>query len=845
MFGDEYTSQDYGVDDLDGAAATWNKILEGIRSRVKRDDLNLSNLSFDTDQAEKLFQQLKIKAPGIIFQEATMIVDSLREIIRFFLKSMRPEQVITDPGFILLYVHIQLSLDNRANSSVDGVRKELQSTRLLLEDLASACHPLDRSKATRFNRFWILSFLRALFERWTSCILFLLDNPPKWEEPHKVASLTSEFTHMANEGYKRMDRARGSLVASSSLSRLSELLLPEWCSCPIAERHRLLGDTKFSMGMSNYFRPATEQTRNGLTILSLCGIGGVGKTELAYQFAKLHVFEYDVVLWVYAETTNSLHRGFRQLGRALRLHLVSTNSRGDPDQDLDAVQEWLRTTEQMGGLPLEVQQMVAIIQFKNLTHNIATFVEKYKRQLHGIHRDDYLNEHTLPTLWKQNFDTIHAQIDPWFILGILSFLNADRIPEDIFYPRDNKLNLPGALAICKDEDDVDDAMDKPKELGLIERYHSSLSLHRLVQTAFLILPDESLDREARQDLFDFASLLVHHAFPKHKGGQPMDVQWEKYLRYRGQVRSLALTFERLNVAKYRLIPSQEFLALVGDCAYYICENDDPRGALKIFDIGIKSHPEREGVHYATLLNTAMMSYFKLNDMDNDSGKKLHDSDEDLAVRYNNFGNLLMEEGSLEEAYAYMQRSLDITSSLPGTEVAQTYVYLCQGWVLFLKGEDHYDEAEEKHQFSEELYVQLGFKGADGYPMTEVNFAWGNLELARGRYEESLGRFKKVLKIEDVDRKRAAVFYKIGDALKNGLRRAKLLREDGQGQEARILRKQAEVLEKSGQDPEVLALSSFPSSEQLRGEAERLRILPRKGDPVTVSDANWEKVYDSL
>jgi hypothetical protein len=71
----------------------------------------------------------------------------------------------------------------------------------------------------------------------------------------------------------------------------------------------------------------------------ISGTGGVGKTQLAVEYAWRHRASYDAVWWVRAETTVSLHSDYAALAPEVGLGQ-------DPDQDtmVAAVQGWLEAT---------------------------------------------------------------------------------------------------------------------------------------------------------------------------------------------------------------------------------------------------------------------------------------------------------------------------------------------------------------------------------------------------------------------------------------------------------------------------------------------------------------------
>jgi hypothetical protein len=76
----------------------------------------------------------------------------------------------------------------------------------------------------------------------------------------------------------------------------------------------------------------------GTSIQAVSGLGGVGKTQLAVEYAYRYAHEYDVIWWLRAEEPAQLAADFAELAFALRLR-----SRTDPDQRLavEAARRWL------------------------------------------------------------------------------------------------------------------------------------------------------------------------------------------------------------------------------------------------------------------------------------------------------------------------------------------------------------------------------------------------------------------------------------------------------------------------------------------------------------------------
>ncbi|MEP7199025.1 MAG: AAA family ATPase, partial [Chloroflexota bacterium] len=82
----------------------------------------------------------------------------------------------------------------------------------------------------------------------------------------------------------------------------------------------------------------TTHTPTTLT-QTISGLGGVGKTQLAAEYAHRHAAEYDVVWWVRADDPATLASDYAQLAQPLQLP-----ERDAPDQRLvvAAVRDWLQ-----------------------------------------------------------------------------------------------------------------------------------------------------------------------------------------------------------------------------------------------------------------------------------------------------------------------------------------------------------------------------------------------------------------------------------------------------------------------------------------------------------------------
>jgi tetratricopeptide (TPR) repeat protein/transcriptional regulator with XRE-family HTH domain len=83
----------------------------------------------------------------------------------------------------------------------------------------------------------------------------------------------------------------------------------------------------------------TAQQPVAVTSWALSGLGGIGKTQLALEYAYRHALDYNAVLWVDAETQESLVSSFTAIAKALEM----PEWRGTNQQQLlDGVERWLQ-----------------------------------------------------------------------------------------------------------------------------------------------------------------------------------------------------------------------------------------------------------------------------------------------------------------------------------------------------------------------------------------------------------------------------------------------------------------------------------------------------------------------
>lgn len=104
--------------------------------------------------------------------------------------------------------------------------------------------------------------------------------------------------------------------------------------------------TPFLPGVAIFSKPlGAALTGDGTAVLtqpqSLSGLGGVGKTQLAAEYAHTHADQYKAIFWLRAATVSDLQSGFVGIARAL--HLAEAQS--EPSIVQKAVLRWLEASE--------------------------------------------------------------------------------------------------------------------------------------------------------------------------------------------------------------------------------------------------------------------------------------------------------------------------------------------------------------------------------------------------------------------------------------------------------------------------------------------------------------------
>ncbi|KAK4200760.1 hypothetical protein QBC40DRAFT_264763 [Triangularia verruculosa] len=104
--------------------------------------------------------------------------------------------------------------------------------------------------------------------------------------------------------------------------------------------------SEFFQGRDDYLggiRQGFVQCRDQPAVVSLYGLPGIGKTQLAARYCKEYQVDYDVVLWLKSDTDAKLRESCSNY--AVNLSLARADPKGDGTMNCRALMAWLETTD--------------------------------------------------------------------------------------------------------------------------------------------------------------------------------------------------------------------------------------------------------------------------------------------------------------------------------------------------------------------------------------------------------------------------------------------------------------------------------------------------------------------
>ena len=85
-----------------------------------------------------------------------------------------------------------------------------------------------------------------------------------------------------------------------------------------------------------------QENDSALTVMALCGLGGVGKTQLALHYANTSLQQYEAIAWIHADSQAKLVRSLATF--ATKLGLLIPQGNADSYQAVQLIKDWLNTS---------------------------------------------------------------------------------------------------------------------------------------------------------------------------------------------------------------------------------------------------------------------------------------------------------------------------------------------------------------------------------------------------------------------------------------------------------------------------------------------------------------------
>ncbi|KAK1246212.1 hypothetical protein MKX08_000014 [Trichoderma sp. CBMAI-0020] len=114
--------------------------------------------------------------------------------------------------------------------------------------------------------------------------------------------------------------------------------MPCYVRKAIDKNRNFVGRSDIIKEIDQALLPNDFNLSSGLRSFSLCGFGGLGKTQIATHYAFARESEFDAIFWVQADELMKLNKSFEDIAKAL--DLVEEGDQGNKAISRDKVLEW-------------------------------------------------------------------------------------------------------------------------------------------------------------------------------------------------------------------------------------------------------------------------------------------------------------------------------------------------------------------------------------------------------------------------------------------------------------------------------------------------------------------------
>ena len=160
----------------------------------------------------------------------------------------------------------------------------------------------------------------------------------------RLKRLSQAVDSEAEAARMRVDGERNAeilaVMQSLQASRISRQTLPCYC-IPSGISGRFYGRQDALQHIKDALKPG--QAAQELQSIALYGMGGVGKTQIAFRYATEHRDRYDAILWISADNSIKMAQSFLEVAQRLQL-IPDSQEAQDSAAAMSNVKVWLGQT---------------------------------------------------------------------------------------------------------------------------------------------------------------------------------------------------------------------------------------------------------------------------------------------------------------------------------------------------------------------------------------------------------------------------------------------------------------------------------------------------------------------
>ncbi|KAH0536242.1 hypothetical protein FGG08_006864 [Glutinoglossum americanum] len=766
---------EYDVDFEDNrvfVAFRWNLISQQCRGSFSATDLHtISEFGSVTKLGKHIRDKIRsANPPSAQLFQIWPAVSTLKAFSLHFTDFMMPQEVDVSLIWGVLYLIVSLLLESESELKLSRIIGILIKLRGFVELFIHCIRSNEEKKEINEIRFAmvdvlatfaylfvnIMKYLREHSDdddatrAWTSLQRKSLTAVLEIDEVTKHLHNIAAFTKLTTDRQSSYIRRRNAMAFGDDDS-------PRIFPCdnlPHSKNERFYGREDVLKKIEDHLdwhRNRLDWHRNmSLRIFTIYGRHGVGKTQIALEYAHRNISKFDAIFWVRCETSASLRQSFTDI--AINLNLRGAVKSGLHEENLLLVHEWLKNTNKHW-----------LLIFDNAENETMDIYWPTCKGAVLITSRVYYNFNNDASTAGETIKVFNEQ-ESWEILIILldwsNKLAKDEILQEELQAAKTLLQRIGGRDTGKSSSQtmlfkvtpssgLTTAIQELSNAKLIKKEGRNLSVHRVVQEAFTYLSTEGL-----QDAFDSAVRLFYEAFPKQVNGRPLYPEWQRCQRYIQGSLFLAHRFAyKLRKMEPPVRIPQAFVKLLANCAWYLYEIGDHIENLQILEIAYESCEDKESLLCAHLRNTAGVSYFELNSLTRAREclqkslairESLLDPDnEEVANTINNLGLVESAKGELEAAMRLFDRAEEIRAGLGDESTSLLGItYLSKGRTLHLMG--NFEQAIQYLESAEALFIRT--VGPNSQLMAYFHYAYGNLERSQKNQKQAKRAYNTALEI---------------------------------------------------------------------------------------------------